>query len=343
MAREQNSPTAATSLRNRLIEKGILTHHAFEKAQDLYSFVRSADAPWKDNSVFGDWVFRGVNDTAFENQPKAFRFGGLGLNWRRITCDEGLIEELHKSINFNSIPIKEFSQRIELVINQIDAELAYGRGFWVRANRARLVLANDEPPSYLNVRGALRRWTRTNENGHPFHEVDKALDDSTYALAQHYSVPTRRLDITLNPMIALFFAAYKANCRDDTSIGFYAYCIWDSPGDSCSSRDLPRYKHHFLDAQDALFESFPNAEITFLQTGRWPSLESEFLQGSSIKNSFYHLSLPAKEAKALLRLISLDGLTLSRVMPSFDTVATELIDDLERAPGPYRRTSPPYV
>ena len=105
----------------------------------------------------------------------------------------------------------------------------------------------------------------------PYCENIPKNDWEWLALAQHHGLPTRLLDWTCNPLIALYFACIEDHLRDGAV--YFAKCLnevdvykYKSPFDVEEERKWSA--HHFsnrLSSQDALFTISKNPLVPFKQ------------------------------------------------------------------------------
>lgn len=331
----------------------VLIEKKFSSASKLLDFL----SPTRDSLGRGNWVYRGHANATWDVLPslfrtpkdptvekiynsclKHFRSKGIDDNWESYSLpDRHLVTQL--TYHVEKRILRDFSERanmIGLTVPEIEKIL----------NKPKDILSNFpdyttmDPPSF-KPKGQYYKEFLLDENNSP----------GIYAgLAQHHGVPTRLLDFSANAMKAIYFAVKPDQPSD--------ICIWavntdyferdryspwedlmfETQGVDMISQHsvlrMPSSTNLFLHHQQGLF-IYPDLPYDFYFChNRYPTFidHLNFLANNPFdgypNKSFgeyaYKLTLPAEHYHNLKKLIQKLGITLSSVMPTYDSVAEEI-------------------
>lgn len=153
------------------------------------------------------------------------------------------------------------------------------------------------------------------------------INPALLALAQHHGVPTQLLDWSYDPLTAAYFAATGAYSEDDL-------CVWalDITKIEPGERNVPMLTlsptagNPNLRAQSGCFLAYdqgPDINTLFqFHGGRWPPFENS----ANLRCALQKFVLVGRERRELVALLLREGRSRAHLMPSWDSVASTVID-----------------
>lgn len=239
------------------------------------------------------------------------------------------------------------------------------RAFLHAADRAGLAIPHDSPlmRNWTRLRahvvGVDRDPDRAIDSMVGVWPTDELL--AVLALAQHYGVPTRLLDWSYRPMVAAYFAAAqiaKEGAGIATSTPRYdrnrALVVWglnmamvplnfpsrDPKTHRLAIVEAPQATNPNLAAQAGLFTldreaepdegleaSLPSLLEKYAEMPRVDELDRVVLRAMAARTSVFHkFTLPHAEARRLLRLLGLHGVSAATVFPGHKGVVDSLFE-----------------
>ena len=186
-------------------------------------------------------------------------------------------------------------------------------------------------------------------------ELDKRIQEATsktgiwppaelqplFALAQHYGVPTRMLDWSLQGRVAAYFAAASARRRElqkrspPEALAVWAYNepaaresgLWDKAETWPLVVRVPRFQNPNLNAQGGVFTVIVNEKLKARAAGRLPPLDRLLAERvREVKKDpedgpvLYRLSLALAGAGEALQRLRYERISATHLFPGYDGV-----------------------
>jgi hypothetical protein len=304
-----------------------------EKAQDFLGEIRRSHPRWAKPTAPTEtlWFFRGQHDASLPLLPRAFR----NKPSRVLDPLREDIAKLYAKRNFRrqlgataSLITCNDDQLAEAALDALTHAGAV-RMFMTLADEVRRPIVHSELLWHVfnEERDEFRQYFAGETNGKP---------EEIFAIAQHHGLPTQFLDWTLDPLIAAYFAAERADpaCADRLA-------VWAIQRDLFNHQwGLSRFTVRagvtpFLDAQAGLFTWSRRAYIDRANHGRYLEFDELIRQWSKHppiaalgEPLLYKVTLPSAHADELLRLLWRERVTPAHLMPTFDHVTMALEQQL---------------
>lgn len=307
---------------------------AFQNAHDFLRYLQLSAPHWGDGPA-GTWVFRGQGNADWPLLPSAWRDPWHSLLRRLSVPSEAFLQGDAKRIASLMKYVLGGARSKALAKIGDDAYIHNVASLLVRtAGEAfavdQFVRLSDEVG--LRIPSA----QATAQTDYVFRlralHIDSVINggddwlnptfDDTFGLAQHHGVPTRLLDFTNRSFVAAFFAA-----RDPkgSAIAVWAIDLIELLASRIRTLTCRRYDNTFLHAQDGVFLYDYEAPHDYVCTGEWPALETALAaEDHDGKTVLRKVTLPATQAKHLLRLLWRERMSPAHLMPTYDNIAAAL-------------------
>jgi len=284
----------------------------FEKAEELVCALRKFGMEESSCTPAAyEWAFRGQANAAWNLTPSALRAGtklgflsndyvfdskGDGACARQMNAELAIVSRFAQLCDRVGLPVPGFHQ----IFRQSGHDIEMCGAFSVGGI-------------------GIEEW--------PNPEMVELL-----AVAQHHGVPTRLLDFTYSPMVALYFATHelvKNNTIEASELAVWCIDVGKLLTNPVqfSIIEVARATNPFLFAQRGLF--ILDRQICDSQERRGDYCLARQIRhrcGGSSQNVVFKYTLPSHEAKAALQILEHECVDRIHLMPTHDNVGRYLSD-----------------
>jgi len=283
----------------------------------------SNDKYYKSNH---DYIFRGQANSKWELIPSILR------EKTKLYDESGQIKKDEFWSNRNQIEVEFF------MINEFVKELNLS-GFHIpNEETLNIINSSEEYIHFISNLGRGKAW--------PTKEYIGVL-----SIAQHYGIPTRFIDFTYDPLVALYFAAKSSlKIKKSNKIAVYAldkdayefskYNFTNindlNTVEKSASKEYKLYQlvntaayyNINLKSQKALFLSYVHYGFRANEKSKPFSIE-EYLKNSNTNTKSYKFIIDSKFSKELLFLLNKKFYNVSTLFPSIESCVTNTFDKLK--------------
>jgi hypothetical protein len=276
-------------------------------------------------ALFSEWIFRGQSDACWELQCSS---------WRR---DADILQKIEAALHTGDFGVRlnTFLQRCRehppiwekergdswKCIIRAAAEHEVICRFTYLCDQVGLALPYDRP---MSGRAFLEAAMRAGDAGLP--KLLSYRPSMIFQLAQHHGIPTKLLDWTLNPLVALHFATQRTDQPTDGAVFALRSSMLIAPMEARFTR-YGRSTIPNMHAQAGAFTYVLAPWIT--HKGCHPSLDLILASREETADALVKFTVPAKHVHEVRERLLASGLTHAHLQPSYGAVSDVVRREIE--------------